>query len=78
MDYKSSLIKIIKYLAIDLNEVVVDIPLEEIKFNSIEWVKPNRINLHVFIDDLDVEYNFDDLDKLTQKEIYLFFIKNYL
>lgn len=78
MKYKKHLISIIKFLGIDLNEVVVDIPLEEITFNSIEWIKPDTIILHKIIDDLDMEYDFDDLDDLAKKEVYIFFIKNFL
>ncbi len=78
MKYKKELISIIKFLGVDLNEVVVEIPLEEITFNSIEWVKPSKVLLHVMRDDLDIEYDFDDLDDLTRREIYLFFVKNYL
>lgn len=78
MGYKKSLISIVKYLGIDLNEIVVEIPLEEITFNSIEWINPDKIILHKIIEDLDVEYDFDDLDDSTKMEIYIFFVKNYL
>lgn len=78
MGYKKSLISIIKFLGINLNEVVVDIPLEEITFNSIEWVKPNKIILHQIIDDLDMEYDFDDFEESVKMEIYIFFVRNYL
>ncbi len=78
MKYKKSLISIIKFLGIDLNEVVIDIPLEEITFNSIEWVKAeNKVILHKMVDDLDMEYDFDDLDIETRSEIYIFFLKNF-
>jgi hypothetical protein len=76
--YKKALISIIKFLAVDLNEIVVSIPLEDITFDSIEWVKPSKVILHKMIGDLDVEYDFDDLDDLTKREIYVFLVKNYL
>lgn len=76
MKYKKPLASIIKFLAIDLNEVVVDIPLEEITFDSIEWDRTDDcIVLHKMIGDLDIEYDFDDLDEDTQMEIYIFFLK---
>ena len=78
MEYKKPLISIVKFLGVDLNEVIIDIPLEEITFNTIEWVKPDGIILHKMIDDLDMEYDFDDLDKSTQREIYIFFVRNFL
>ncbi len=78
MSYKNHLISIIKSLSIDLDEVIVDISLEEITFNSIEWVRPNKLILHVFSGDFDIEYDYDDLDSITKKEIYLFFLKNFI
>ena len=67
MGYKKSLISIIKFLGINLNEVVVYIPLEEITFNSIEWVKPNKIILHQIIDDLDMEKKRRDFTIITEQ-----------
>lgn len=71
MDYKSEIIPLIKYLSVDLDEIVFPIKLEDIEFDSIEWVRPNRIVLHKFKDDLDFEWDFDEFDKNTKREIFL-------
>lgn len=71
MDYKSEIIPLIKYLSVDLDEIVFPIKLEDIEFDSIEWVRPNRVVLHKFKDDLDFEWDFDEFDKNTKREIFL-------
>jgi hypothetical protein len=75
MDYKSQVISIIKYLSIDLNEVVFPIKLEDMEFDSIEWIRPNKIILHKFRDDLDFEWDFDQFDIHTKREIFLFLLR---
>lgn len=75
MDFKSQIIPLIKYFSIDLDEVVCPIKLEEFEFDSIEWVRPNKVILHKFKDGLDFECDFDDFDQLTKREIFLFLLK---
>jgi hypothetical protein len=71
MDIKSEIISIIVQLGIDETELIFDIKLKKIIFNSIEWVKKsNQVILHKFIDDNDYEYNFDELPKEIKKEIH--------
>lgn len=71
MDIKSEVISIIVQLGIDETELIFDIKLKKIIFNSIEWVKKsNQVILHKFIDDNDYEYNFDELPKEIKKEIH--------
>jgi len=52
-----------------LNELIIDIPLEDITFHSIELVEGNQIILHRILEDLDIEYDFDDLDKVDKSKI---------
>lgn len=76
---KKKLISIVKYLGITFDEVVVDIVLAEVSFNSIEWRrKGNQIILHKFIDEFDYEFNYDEMPKQIKKEIYLFLLREFL
>jgi hypothetical protein len=79
MDYKTNIIPIIKWLAIDLFEVVIDIQLVNgLLFNTIEWRKDkNKVYLHKILDDLDYQFDLDDFDEETKKEIYYFLIRNF-
>jgi len=80
MNYKISIIPIVKWLAIDLFEVVIDIQLVNgLLFNTIEWRKDkDKIYLHKIVDDLDYQFDFDDFDDETKKEIYYFLVRNFL
>jgi len=80
IDYKNEIIPIIKWLAIDLFEVVFDIQLVNgLLFNTIEWRKDkNKVYLHKIVDDLDYQFDFDDFDEETKKEIYYFLMRNFL
>lgn len=80
MDYKKEIIPIIKWLAIDLFEVVFDIQLVNgLLFNTIEWRKDKgKVYLHKIVDDLDYQFDFDDFDEETKKEIYYFLVRNFL
>jgi hypothetical protein len=80
IDYKKEIIPIIKWLAIDLFEVVVDIQLSNgLLFNTIEWRKEKKkVYLHKIEDNLDYQFDFDDFDTETKKEIYYFLLRNFL
>lgn len=69
---KKKVIQIIKILGIGLNELIIDIELESITINSIEWSPDdNNVYLHVFDeDDIDLEFNFDELPKNDQSIIF--------
>ena len=70
---KRKISKIIKILGIGLTELVIDIDLSLGTFNSIEWIKSeNKIWLHMFHedDDIQISFNFDDLDKIDKYIIY--------
>jgi hypothetical protein len=72
---KKRLISIIKYLGITFDEVVIDIIVEGMNFNSIEWRRDtNQIILHKFIEELDYEIDFDELPSKIKKQIYLFLL----
>jgi hypothetical protein len=79
-DFKKEIIPIVKWLAIDLFEVVVNIPLSNgLVFHTIEWrKKSNKVYLHKIVDNLDYQFDFDDFDEETQKEIYNYFMKTFL
>lgn len=63
---------LIKITGIGLNELVIEIPLGDITFNSIEFVEESdKIILHKFEDeDLDYEFDFEDLDEEKQILVY--------
>lgn len=70
MNLKKDLISIIVQLGINETELVLDLNLSKVTFNSIEWRKPQQIILHKFKGDNDYEYNFDELPKSIKKEIH--------
>jgi len=76
---KKNLVSFVKYLGITIDEVVVDIIVDEVIFNSIEWRKKgNQVILHKFIDKFDYEFNYDELPKKLKKQIYLFLLREFL
>ena len=76
---KKRLISIIKYLGITFDEVVIDIIVEGMNFNSIEWRRDtNQIILHKFIEELDYEIDFDELPSKIKKQIYFSYFTLYL
>jgi len=79
-EYKKNIIPIIKWLAIDLFEVVIDIYIsDEFFFHTIEWRKKvNKVFLHRIVDNIDYEFDFDDFDSDVQKEIYYYLMRTFL
>jgi|688.fasta_scaffold168725_4 hypothetical protein len=76
---KKNLVSLIKYLGITFDEVVVEIVIDEVIFDSIEWRrKGNQVILHKFIEDLNYEFNYDELPNKLKKEIYLFLLREFL
>lgn len=68
---KNKVKDLIKILGIGLSEIVIDLELSEVVFNSIEWdEESDRVILHKFEDDLDYEFDFEDLTEQNQLEIY--------
>jgi len=80
IDYKKEIIPIIKWLAVDLCEVVLDINLSNgLLFNTIEWRKDkNRVYLHKIVDNLDYQFDFDDFDEDTKQEILYYLMRTFL
>ena len=71
---KKKVATIIRIIGIGLNELVMDFHTSVATFNSIEWVKSdNKIYLHIFHDDDDIQisFDFDDLEKNDKLEIYV-------
>ena len=70
MKYKIS--QMIKILGIGLNELIIDIEIDTLIVNSIEWSPlEKKIYLHIFSDDMDIEIDFDDVSDENQKIIFL-------
>ena len=66
--------KMILIMGIGLTELIMDIELSFATFNSIEYVKTeNKIYLYIMHEDEDIEisYDFDDLDKEDKYLVYI-------
>lgn len=71
---KRKIAKMILIMGIGLTELIVDIELGIATFNSVEYIKgENKIYLHIFHEEEDIElsYDFDDLDKTDKYLLYL-------
>ncbi len=76
---REKMISLIKYLAIIADEIVFDMKINDLEFNSIEWrKKDDLIILHKFIDEFDFEINYDELSDSLKDEIYLFLVRRFL
>lgn len=63
----NKIIQIIKILGIGVNELIIDIELDSITINSIEWIQSsNKVVVHIFDEDYDIEMDFDDLSDENQ------------
>jgi hypothetical protein len=59
---RKKVIELIELIGININELVLDIQLSEMTINTIEWIPSEDVLLvHVFQDDLDFFYDFDEL-----------------
>jgi hypothetical protein len=59
---RKKVVDLIELIGINVSEVVLDIKLSEMSINTIEWIPSEDVLLvHVFQDDLDFFYDFDDL-----------------
>lgn len=59
---RKKVIDLIELIGINVSEVVLDIQLSEMTINTIEWIPSEDVLLvHVFQDDLDFFYDFDEL-----------------
>jgi hypothetical protein len=71
---KRKVAKMILIMGIGLTELIVDLELSIARFNSIEYIRSEKkIYLHIFHEDDDIElsYDFDDLDKVDKYLVYI-------
>ena len=65
------LIKIIRIFGIVSNEIEINLIVDNVLINTIEWYpEDGDIVLHIFDDDLDIEIYFSDMSLDNQKIIY--------
>ncbi len=77
---KDKLIPVIKWMSIDLDEVVVDIPIsDELFFHTVEWRRSdNKVILHKIVNDFDFAFDLEDFTDDIQIDVYNFLVKNFL
>lgn len=64
---RKKVIEYINFIGMDISEVILDIELSEITINSIEWIEIEDLLLvHIFQDDLDFFYDFDELPEIDR------------
>ena len=66
----NKLVSIIKILALNYREIVIDIELSFFTINSIELGDNDSVILHVFKDDMDIEFLYDDISIEDKKKIF--------
>ena len=69
---KEKVIDLIRILGIGLNELVFDFEVDDMKFNSIEWLPDEDIVLlHIFEDDeTDIYCDFENINIDKQIKVY--------
>lgn len=69
---REKIINLIKILGVGLNEIVIEINLDCGNFETIEYnPEDDSLVLHIFQDeDLDITFDFDDLDEEDQRKVY--------
>ena len=69
---KNKIINLIKILGFGLNEIVIDLNLGCGSFESIEYFPDeDSVILHIFNDpDLDITFDFEELDEEDQLKVY--------
>lgn len=68
---KDKIIDLISLLGAGLNELVFDFEIDDVKFNSIEWLpEEDVILLHVFEDESDFHCDFENIDIDKQIKVY--------
>lgn len=71
---KRKVAKMILIMGVGLTELIVDLKLSIATFNSIEYIRSEKkIYLHIFHEEEDIElsYDFDDLDKTDKYLVYI-------
>ena len=74
---KKEIINIIKIIGINFREIVIDIKLGDITYNSIELIEIDTIILHSFSKDEDIKTDWKNLNN-THKNKVLSALKPYL
>lgn len=69
---KDKIIELIVIIGEGFNELVFDFQVNDVTFNSIEWLPDeDMILLHIFQnDDIDMHCNFDNIDIDKQIKVY--------
>ena len=76
---KKDVIKIIKIVGINFNEIFIDIDTGNgIVFNSIEYREPNDVLLHIITEDIDIETYWEDLTMAQRKRVIKIIIPSYI
>jgi hypothetical protein len=62
---------LIEVLGVNISEIVVDIPVSDDIFNSIEYdIKDDKIYLYIFDDELEYIFDFDELIDEEKVQVY--------
>ncbi len=67
---RDDLIRIIRILGVNYNEIFIDIDVDGFTINSLEIRDESAIVLHSFVNDMDLEFFYDDLIEEDRKTIY--------
>lgn len=68
---KKKVIKLIKDIGKDIFELVIELPVSFVVFDSIEYIESTqKLILHYWEEDFDMSYDFDDLDNDDKIKIY--------
>lgn len=67
---RDDLIRIIKILGVNYNEIFIDIDVDGFTINSLEIRDESIIILHSFVNDMDLEFFYDELIEEDKKIIY--------
>lgn len=67
---RDDLIRIIKILGVNYNEIFIDIDVDGFTINSLEIGDESIIILHSFVNDMDLEFFYDELIEEDKKIIY--------
>lgn len=72
MDVRVEVIKLIEILGYPYSEVICDIILSELEISSIAYIKEtNKVILYKWFQDYELQYDFDDLNEMDKKFVYL-------
>jgi len=67
---RDDLIRTIRILGVNYNEIFIDIDVDGFTINSLEIRDGSAIVLHSFVNDMDLEFFYDDLIEEDRKTIY--------